>query len=225
MFTEEPYWLEEAYGKAINISDTGIMERNLSYSKLVSVLLYFSYDKNAAFLDYAGGHGIFTRLMRDVGFDFYWTDLYCENMLAKGFEYASGVNKDIRLITAFEVFEHFVNPIEEIEKMLSISQNIAFSTELLPLPIPKSTEWWFYAPEHGQHVSFYSLKTLKVIAKKFRLNYYNYGHFHLLTRQKINAGLFKLLMLMSTRGLFLFIKKGMKSKTWNDHILLKNKFM
>ncbi len=44
------------------------------------------------FLDYAGGYGVFTRLMRDIGFDFYWHDPYTQNLFANGFE------KDIKLI-------------------------------------------------------------------------------------------------------------------------------
>lgn len=39
--TEEPYWLEEAYNKSINISDTGIMSRNLFLSQLFDYILFF----------------------------------------------------------------------------------------------------------------------------------------------------------------------------------------
>ena len=167
LFTEEPYWLNEAYSSAINISDTGLMGRNTYYSKVVSVLTYFLFNKNGKFVDYAGGYGIFTRLMRDVGLDFYWQDLHCENLLSRGFEYQSGVHKNIELLTAFEVFEHLVNPIEEIKKMVDISGNIIFSTLILPSPIPEPKDWWYYGFEHGQHISFYSLKTLNFIGEIF----------------------------------------------------------
>jgi hypothetical protein len=72
--TEESYWLNEAYDESINISDTGIMSRNIHLSKITTLILYFFFDKNNKFLDFAGGYGIFTRLMRDIGFDFYWSD-------------------------------------------------------------------------------------------------------------------------------------------------------
>ena len=88
--TEEPFWLEEAYKESINISDTGIMVRNLYLSKITTLIIYFLFDKNKKFLDYAGGYGIFVRLMRDIGFDFYWYDKYSENLLARGFEYKNG---------------------------------------------------------------------------------------------------------------------------------------
>ena len=142
MLAGNPYWLNEAYKSAINISDTGIMSRNIHFSKVVSVLIYFLFNKNGRFVDYAGGYGIFTRLMRDMGFDFYWTDPYCENFLARGFEYNQSLKGNINLITAFEVFEHLANPLNEIEKMLEISDNIVLSTVLLPYPIPQAGEWW-----------------------------------------------------------------------------------
>lgn len=84
--TEEPYWLEEAYNEVINISDTGILKRNLDLMKAVSILIYFLFNKDAQFLDFAGGYGTFTRLMRDIGFDYYY-DKYSKNLFARGFEY------------------------------------------------------------------------------------------------------------------------------------------
>ena len=60
--TEEPYWLDEAYSESINVSDTGYMQRNLMLSEKLTILLALFFDKNAKFLDYGGGYGIFTRL-------------------------------------------------------------------------------------------------------------------------------------------------------------------
>lgn len=35
--TEEPYWLEEAYSRPINLSDTGYVVRNLFYAKRLTI--------------------------------------------------------------------------------------------------------------------------------------------------------------------------------------------
>src|SRR5574341_2342641 len=143
MQTEKPYWIEEAYQNSINISDTGIITRNIYLSNQTATIIYFFFDKNAIFLDFAGGYGILTRLMRDIGFDFYWHDLYTKNLFARGFEYTGSI-KGIELITAFECMEHFVEPVFEIEKMAKITRNILFTTELIPPSNPKPDEWWYY---------------------------------------------------------------------------------
>jgi hypothetical protein len=213
LFTENPYWLDEAYKNPINISDTGIMMRNIYFSKIVSVILFFCFDKSAKYIDYAGGYGIFTRLMRDIGFDFYWHDDFTKNLLARGFEKSES---GYELLTAFEVFEHFANPIYEVKKMTELSDSILFSTVIIPEEIP-SKDWWYYGFEHGQHISFYSEKTLKTIAEKFGMNFYPFKNLFLITKKKLNPFTLKLLFILSHFGLNLFVKFRMKSLTDDDN--------
>jgi hypothetical protein len=72
--TEDPYWLDEAYKDPITLTDTGYMQRNINLSKMVATILLLFFDFRRKFLDYVGGYGVFVRLMRDIGFDFYWYD-------------------------------------------------------------------------------------------------------------------------------------------------------
>ena len=104
--TEEPYWLEEAYNTPINDSDTGMIMRNLWLKNITSTLIFFIFDSQGKFLDYGGGYGVFVRLMRDVGFDFYWQDKHTENLFARGFEFSESDNANVELLTCFEAFEH-----------------------------------------------------------------------------------------------------------------------
>jgi len=212
--TENPYWFEESYQESINVSDTGILARNIQFSKITATIIYFFYNNNAKFLDYAGGYGIFTRLMRDIGFDFYWHDLYTQNLVAKEFEVSA--QSEIELITCFECFEHLVNPIDDIEKMLKISKNIFFSTSLLPNPIPNPEDWWYYGLEHGQHIAIYSRKTLDYIASKYGLNIYSYGDIHLFTKKKIHPYLFKFVIKHSKELFDFIVKNKKKSLTFSD---------
>jgi hypothetical protein len=212
--TEEPYWLEESYAESINISDTGYMQRNVNLSRKLTVLLSILFKKDAKFLDYAGGYGVFVRLMRDIGFDFYWDDKFTSNLFARGFEYK---HENIDAITTFESFEHFVNPLHEIEKMLSISKTIIFSTELLPNPIPKPKDWWYYGLDHGQHISFYGEKTLHFIAKKYSLNYYNCGAISVFTDRQLPEYL-KYILKFTRFGLHKILEKRYSSKAWEDHV-------
>jgi 2-polyprenyl-3-methyl-5-hydroxy-6-metoxy-1,4-benzoquinol methylase len=216
--TEDTYWLEESYKSAININDTGIVFRNEIFRRITSTLFYFWLNPKGKFIDFAGGYGIFTRMMRDVGFDYYWVDTYADNLLSRGFEHKPQTIYEG--LTAFEVFEHMVNPLADIEAMLKYSDTIVFSTELLPDTLPE-TSWWYYAFNHGQHVAFYNRKTLETIAAKYQLNLLSNGsNFHIFTRKKVNPLVYKLLLKASKYGLYNWVKLQMKSRRFSDHLLL-----
>jgi len=220
--TEDPFWLNEAYEAAIGITDTGLIKRNLLFAKRSSAVITSFYSSNKKFLDFAAGYGIFVRMMRDFGFDFYWYDPFAENLFAKGFEYNK--HDGVLLVTAFECFEHFANPLEEIEKMLKISDNIIFSTRLFHGIPPKPSDWWYYSLDSGQHISFYSTKTLKYLANKFKLQLNSDNKaFHMLSKEKHNDLSFKLVIKLSDLGLTKLFQFGLKSKTEADNEFLSKK--
>ena len=219
--TEEPYWLPEAYESSINDSDTGMIMRNLWLRNVATTLIYFLFDHKGRFLDYASGYGLFVRLMRDVGFDFYWKDKHTENLFAQGFEFSKSENLSIELLTCFEAFEHFVDPLAEFENLLCISRNILLSSEFVPEPLPSPSEWWYYGVEHGQHIGFYQKKTLLYLAQKYNLNFYtNSQNIHLLTEKQFLAHTFKCITKVS-KYTTPFIQKRMQSLTWKDSKKLK----
>ncbi len=161
-------------------------------------------------------------MMRDIGFDFYWYDPFADNLFAKGFEYNK--KDDILLITAFECFEHFVDPVAEIKKMMDISENIIFSTRLFRGSPPKPSDWWYYSLDSGQHISFYSTKTLKHLADKFSLHLNSDDKaFHMLSKEKHNNLWFKVIVKLGDLGLAKLFQAGLKSKTELDNELLSKK--
>jgi 2-polyprenyl-3-methyl-5-hydroxy-6-metoxy-1,4-benzoquinol methylase len=191
---ESPYWLKEAYSSAIASTDIGLVSRNLSFQNITSWIIKSYFDYNSKFLDYAGGYGIFVRLMRDKGFDFYRQDIYCENHFAKYFDICElNTGTKFELVTAFEVFEHLVDPIEEINKIFEYTDVVFFSTELQPkIKMNSTADWWYFAEETGQHISFYTIKTLKIIAKKTNCYLYsNNYNLHILTKKKLNSNPFE----------------------------------
>ena len=219
--TEDPYWLEEAYNTPINDSDTGMIMRNLWLKNITATLIYFLFTKEKKFLDYGGGYGVFVRLMRDVGFDFYWQDKHSKNMFAKGFEFSSSDNTNVELLTCFEAFEHFADPLAEFEKLLTISPNILLSTEFIPEPTPPPGDWWYYGTEHGQHIGFFQKKTFDFLAKKYNLFFYTNGqNIHLFTEKRLLPSSFKLMTKVS-KFITPLIQKKMKSLTWLDYENLK----
>ena len=217
----DPYWLEEAYVTPINQFDTGILMRNTRLVQQASSVIFKWFNRKGQFVDYGGGYGIFVRQMRDIGFDFYWDDLYAKNLIAQGFEYNKSIG-EIELVTSFENFEHFVSPLLEIEKILAVSRNVLFSTEILPDPIPSADDWWYFMFESGQHISFYTIRALKEIAVKFGLNFYSYKNVHLFTDKKLSPLLFKFVVKYSSRFRHKYILNKMKSKTYSDIEIMKS---
>src|SRR5260370_12471138 len=77
--------------------------------------------------------------------------------------------------------------------VLSISDSILFFTEPLPIPAPPIADWWYYGPEHGQHIAFFTREALQQLAARFGANYYtNGGIIHLISRRHISERIFRL---------------------------------
>ena len=221
--TEEPYWLDESYSEAISLSDTGIMARNLIFSNLATIIISMLLDKNGEFLDYGGGYGILTRLMRDNGYNFFWYDKYTKNLLAKGFE-GELSNKRYDAVTSFENFEHFEDPLSDIEKIFSISDFVLFSTDLVTVPAPTTEKWWYYCLEHGQHVSLYSRQSLEYVASKYKYNFLSNGlNTHIFSKQPINKNIFFLTKMITKLGLKKFFVKESKINSDMNEMIEKMK--
>lgn len=212
--TEEPYWLEEAYRRSITASDTGVMVRNLYNVRLVMATLYLLGTPDGTVVDYAGGYGILVRMLRDLGINALWADRYSENLLASGFEYQGGA---AQLVTAFEAFEHFIRPREELTALLAIAPNVLISTEIAPSPTPLQKDWWYYGREHGQHIGFFRVETLRQMAASHGKQLLTDGRsYHLFTDQPLSLWKWRLTRKIISKlpGL---LAGSLKSKVWSDH--------
>jgi hypothetical protein len=217
----QPSWLEEAYSEPISLLDTGLIGRNLQVAnRLASILHATLEDPDAGrYLDYAGGYGLLTRLMRDRGFDFYWSDRYTQNLFAKGFEYSDDLGP-CRAVTAIEVLEHTADPKATVADALQTggSEILIATTEVFQGPPPAPERWWYYAFETGQHISFFTRQTLGVLAGRLGLTvtemsgFYVFHHGKALRRQTL-----KMLWRRALRG---GRRPALASKTMQDHRLL-----
>lgn len=209
--TEKPYWLEEAYSSAINKYDTGILSRNYQNAQLMIFLLMLIWgtkfrEKNC--VDYAGGYGILVRLLRDYKIKSYWHDKYCENLFSEEYKWKPTVDSSVDLLSAFELFEHFEFPGQELQNLLLISKNILFSTTLIDDLLPDIGDWWYYGVEHGQHIGFYRKRTLQYMAEKNNLNLLSDGRsIHMLTEKNISSIAFKFVCILSKCTLSNFFKR------------------
>src|SRR5258708_4210225 len=85
--TNKPGWIKAAYASAIAAMDTGAIERTRLTAELTTAVAWILGIKpDSPCLDYGGGNGVFTRMMRDRGFNFWIYDRYAENIFARGFE-------------------------------------------------------------------------------------------------------------------------------------------
>jgi hypothetical protein len=177
-----PVWLTESYETPIYDVDTGLLTRNIDLSRKISAVIYGLFPKDGLYLDYAGGYGVFSRLMRDAGFQFYHVDPYTKNLFARDIEW-DGI-MPMEAVTCFECFEHFADPCANIQKIAAISKTIIFSTTLLPATVPPLS-WDYYGFSHGQHISFYSSKTLSYIAKQLGVSFMSVGNLHFFTPEAL----------------------------------------
>lgn len=177
--TESPYWLKEAYSSAIAISDVGIMQRNLHNCEVTAAVINMLFPEVSSCLDYGAGHGLFVRLMRDRGFNFFWSDPHAVNHYARGFERQDGAS--FEFLTAFEVLEHLADPVSGFADLMSLSENVFVSTCLVPESVPGLADWWYYSPTSGQHISFYTKESLRLLASRFGRYLLSVGSYHLFT--------------------------------------------
>jgi len=220
--TEAPFWLNEAYQSPINKSDLGLLNRNLTYAKITGTLISVLFNKDGLYLDYGGGYGVLTRMMRDLGYNFYHYDPYCDNIFALGFEANLESRAKFDMVTAFELFEHLSDPLLQVDSILEYTDSLLFSTELLPVTNPKPDEWRYYGLEHGQHISFYTLKSLQTIADIYKINFYsNQTTLHLFSKKRIAPVLFKLLSKYRIAELITFVNKR-ESLLSNDYNMVAN---
>jgi len=161
--TEEANWLPEAYSRPITALDVGLLGRCLHLATITETFMRAKGDGDRC-LDWAGGYGTLTRLMRDRGIDMWHHDPYTENLFAAGFE--GRPEEEWSVTTMYEVLEHLPDPFLVLARLGATSGVLLTTTELLPDPPPRPGHWWYYAPETGQHISFYTLESLRRLASR-----------------------------------------------------------
>lgn len=188
VFTEEPYWLDEAYGKyPVSPYDVSSPSRAMMHVRTVERFMRKWVSPDAICVDYGGGTGMLSRLLRDRGYNFYRFDPHCENIYMPYFDWSQQDQRQkVGFVTSLEVFEHFVEPVAEVKKVTDLSDLILFSTGIAP-------EWelekWFYLiPECGQHVALWSKQSLEKVARMFGMHFYTNGiNLHVFSRTPLKV--------------------------------------
>lgn len=217
--TETPYWLDAAYG-AGNLSnlDTGAAQRNLiNAAACLAVARLFGLHQ---VIDIGGGDGLLCRLLRDHEVNCYAQDKHALPTYAQGFEEPDFEQPD--LVLAFEVVEHFADPEAELRALFARRPKaVLISTAIYT---DQRADWWYLAPESGQHVFFYSRQALGLVAATHGYTLVSSGGFLLFLRQglygRLRTRIARLLLKTQLRWLLqahvLFLSTD---GVWKDHRL------
>jgi SAM-dependent methyltransferase len=128
---------------------------------------------NIRHLDYGGGDGLLSEVLRKSG----W----------QSSTYDPFVDRDIRLedlgkfglITAYEVFEHVpdvMRLISDLSLLLDEKGTVLFSTLLSDgnLGPNQPLTWWYAKPRNG-HISLFSRKSLSMLGAKVGFNFFSFS--------------------------------------------------
>ncbi len=213
--TDEPHWLAEAYAEAIDVSDTGLLARNVHMRAVTAAFLHLSGVRDQPCLDWAGGWGVFTRLMRDAGFAFHWSDPHAQNLFARGFEWREGLGRPAAC-TAFEVLEHFVRPLDEFRKLAALGADWLITSTEVPPTSPPDPAWWYLLPATGQHAAFYERRTLARLGRECGYPHAIVGPFHqVFARRPFPAWRWRLAERLGA-ALYPLLRRGRRSLTVPD---------
>jgi hypothetical protein len=183
--TEAPYWLAEAYNDSAAALDVGMADRCL-WSALTTVAFArrVGIGPQEPCLDWGAGTGLLVRLCRDYGMNFLYSDPYAKNIFASGFEWdIAKSSPGWACITAFEVAEHLASPLKDFGALFALSpRHILFSTLLYS---GQAADWWYFT-DNGQHVAFYTRRSLEFIGRHYGYNLAsNNCDLHLFTRERV----------------------------------------
>ena len=183
-YIANPHWLDESFSSELNDLDIGSVDRCLVLADFVEVLIRSMKSSKSRFLDWGGGYGLLSRIMRDRGLDFVSHDIYTRPLFV---ESSSNLNSEtFELITMSEVALHLVDPVPVLTKIMESTDILVFTAVIAPEVVPN--DWWYLMPDTGQHVAIYHEETLQALAEKLGVQVTSDGRFfHVLHRKSLGV--------------------------------------
>ncbi len=160
----DPDWLDAAYADPIASIDIGLPSRCLAVAQLAEAIIRTERPAPERYLDFGGGYGLLTRLLRDRGLDMRHHDPYARNLFAQGLEGA--LDEDYGAITAVEVVEHLTDPAALLRELRQRTGLVVIGTQLVPPGMTDLRDWWYLIPDLGQHITFLTRRGLDELAAR-----------------------------------------------------------
>jgi hypothetical protein len=184
--TEMPYWLDEAYAIPGVHIDVGIASRTIkNWAALATLFDLIQLPRDCPIVDFGGASGLLARLLRDVGYSARTYDKYSTPTFTSYFNADHPQISKPRIVTAFEVFEHFVEPRRELSELLEgRPELLAFTTWFCD---GQPEDWIYYAEDCGQHVFFYTQQAMRDFAAVLGYDLVLTSYFHVLVRRDAAA--------------------------------------
>ena len=184
IYIVDPFWLEESFASELNDLDIGSVDRCIVMADFVEVLIRSLKSPKSRFLDWGGGYGLLSRIMRDRGLDFVSHDIYTRALFV---ESSSISNSEIfEVVTMSEVALHLTDPVPVFKKIMESTNTLVFTAVIAPEVVPN--DWWYLMPDTGQHVAIYHEESLQALAEQLGVQVTSDGRFfHVLHRKSLGV--------------------------------------
>jgi SAM-dependent methyltransferase len=168
------HWTKSDYLQHIYNEDYGVVDPDyVEVRPAHNASLVFNFiQKEPALkcLDYGGGNGKLTALLRARG-----VDAYSWDPMAEEAEVPAPGSFDF--VSAFEVLEHTPEPLTTVQHVLGLlnRRGVAlFSTLTIDALPPRAIDHWYIAPRNG-HITIHTRQSLQTTFAKFgyRVHHFN----------------------------------------------------
>lgn len=165
----EEEFSEKIYNENFTKVDVDAVDKRPRNNAGALIKMFGQHSALIRHLDYGGGTGLLSNILRDEG----WDSRTYEPYLEKGTPLHE-LGK-FNLITAFEVFEHVPDPLKLMETLgglLEESGLIMLTTMLADehLVPGRRISWWYVTPSTG-HISLFSRKSLQALGRQAGLSF------------------------------------------------------
>jgi hypothetical protein len=183
--TEQPYWHGVSYGTGFANYGIDTAKRCAHLAAWVTFvgLVFGKRPSGTRVLDYGAGPGLLVRMLRDQGFDARTYDPFSPSLLATGFEGKLDERYDI--LVAIETLEHFVEPKRELEQLFFPRHDLVI-VRTQPYE-GQGPDWYYFFPEGGQHVFFYSHRAREMIGRWYGYDVISFGDMTIFSKQPMGA--------------------------------------